>query len=275
MIRLVALDVDGTIRCGGRISERVRRAVAATRRAGVKVTLATGRRLSAAVGFARELGIDVPLILHDGALVYDHVREEIVRATHLPGEVARHLLRRSRELGLAGFLHENAHCGQRVYYDAEWAREAFDLFYSRSDDNFALVKDLSALCDLDPLRLIMFGDPAAVEEMYRLAAEIGGHRMLRWRDLHLHTLEFFAPDATKAEGVRTVADLLGVPYEAVMTIGDQQNDLEMLRDFPYGVAMETAPEEVKRQARYVTAPCEQDGAALALERFIDGVREAL
>ncbi len=48
-----------------------------------------------------------------------------------------------------------------------------------------------------------------------------------------------APDATKAQGVRTVADLLGVPYEAVMTIGDNFNGLKMLRDFPSGVAMET------------------------------------
>jgi len=275
MIELVALDVDGTIRCGGQISERVRRAVAATRRAGVKVTLATGRRLSTTVEFARELGIDVPLILHDGALVYDHVRDEIVRATHLPREVALHLLRCARDLGLATFLYENAYGGQRVYYDSEWAREAFDLFYPRSDDRFAAVEDVAALCDPDPLRLIMFGDPAAVEEMCRLAGERGGHRMLRWRDGPIHTLEFFASDATKAQGVRTVADLLGVPYEAVMTIGDNQNDLEMLRDFPYGVAMATAPEEVKSQARYVTAPCEEDGAALALERFIDGVKDAL
>ena len=79
---LIVLDVDGTLLGpSGTLSSRVRDAVQAAHAAGCLITLATGRRLWAVRPIAEELGIRTPLILYNGAVVYDLAGEqELVRA---------------------------------------------------------------------------------------------------------------------------------------------------------------------------------------------------
>ena len=70
MYKLVALDVDGTIRTIERSpSERTRRAIDAVRAAGAAVTLATGRIFASAASAAAELGIVTPIVTFQGAVV--------------------------------------------------------------------------------------------------------------------------------------------------------------------------------------------------------------
>ncbi len=45
-----------------------------------------------------------------------------------------------------GTIRYGGRSSERVYYDSDWAREAFDVFYPRSDDHFGAVEDLAALC---------------------------------------------------------------------------------------------------------------------------------
>src|SRR6185503_20949449 len=71
-VRLVALDIDGTLlRSDKTLSPRTREAVARARRGGVRVVLVTGRRHPSARKVADELGPALPLVVHNGALVID------------------------------------------------------------------------------------------------------------------------------------------------------------------------------------------------------------
>ena len=90
MIRLLALDLDGTLlNSRGQLSERNRFALEQVRDQGVRIALVTGRRFRDARPIALELGVDVPLISHNGALT-KHVRTlETVAAMLLPLEAAR------------------------------------------------------------------------------------------------------------------------------------------------------------------------------------------
>src|SRR5438067_13497073 len=96
-IRLVALDLDGTLLDSrGELSARSRGTVASARAAGVAVALVTGRRFRDARPLALELGLDVPVISHNGAPT-KHARPlETVRARLMPVEAARPGLRLGR-----------------------------------------------------------------------------------------------------------------------------------------------------------------------------------
>ncbi|MGB3135783.1 MAG: HAD hydrolase family protein, partial [Nodosilinea sp.] len=77
------------------------------------------------------------------------------------------------------------------------------------------------------------------------------------------------PLAHKGEAVRFLAeDLLGLTPDQVMTVGDNYNDLEMLRYAGIGVAMGDAPEPVKQGADWVAPGVESDGVAAALREFL-------
>ena len=84
-------------------------------------------------------------------------------------------------------------------------------------------------------------------------------------------LELTHPQANKGLAVRHLAeDILGLTSEQVMAIGDNFNDLEMLRYAEMGVAMGNAPPEVQAIADWVTIDVEEDGVAIAIQKFLLG-----
>ncbi|TFG67170.1 MAG: hypothetical protein E4H24_06855, partial [Thermomicrobiales bacterium] len=85
---------------------------------------------------------------------------------------------------------------------------------------------------------------------------------------HPQFIEFVAPGVSKGRAVRWLARRLGVPLGAVMAIGDQWNDLEMLAEVGHGAAMPTAPTEVQRVARYIAPPLAEEGVARMIESLV-------
>ena len=83
----------------------------------------------------------------------------------------------------------------------------------------------------------------------------------------LNNIEFNHRDANKGAGLRGLAAKLGVPMEQTLAIGDDWNDLPMLEAAGVGVAMATAPAEVRARADACTLSCDEAGVAAALSRF--------
>ena len=95
---------------------------------------------------------------------------------------------------------------------------------------------------------------------------------------HPDFLEFLAPGVSKGQAVRWLARRYGIPLEQTMAIGDQFNDLEMIEAVGHGVAMPSAPPEVRAVARYLAPPVANEGVAQVIEALAlpgrDGGRNA-
>jgi hydroxymethylpyrimidine pyrophosphatase-like HAD family hydrolase len=74
-------------------------------------------------------------------------------------------------------------------------------------------------------------------------------------------------EATKQRALARLCADFQIPSERALAIGDSRNDVPMLRWAGVGVAMANALPEVREAVRYVTASNEEDGVALAIERF--------
>ena len=72
----------------------------------------------------------------------------------------------------------------------------------------------------------------------------------------------------KWQGVAALCEYLRITPHEVICIGDESNDIEMLKKAGLGIAMGNASMEVKSAADYVTLSNKEDGVAVALERFI-------
>ena len=83
-------------------------------------------------------------------------------------------------------------------------------------------------------------------------------------------MEITHANANKGNGIRQLCRMLDIPLEAVMALGDSGNDISMLRQAGLGVAMGNAPDFVKKSAAVCTETNENDGAALAIERYVLG-----
>ena len=74
----------------------------------------------------------------------------------------------------------------------------------------------------------------------------------------------------KGRLVELLAQRLAVPVSEILVLGDMENDLEMFRKAGFAVAMGNATDEVKRAAQATTLSNEEDGFAVAIERYVFG-----
>src|SRR5579859_7195684 len=91
--RLIVVDIDGTLLDpSSRVTARTKKAIRAAGQSGCIVTLATGRRFATARPVAEVLGMELPIILHNGALIKDSVTGEILHHEPLPAGAAEEVV---------------------------------------------------------------------------------------------------------------------------------------------------------------------------------------
>jgi Cof subfamily protein (haloacid dehalogenase superfamily) len=81
-------------------------------------------------------------------------------------------------------------------------------------------------------------------------------------------IEIMPLGTSKGAALQIIAERLGIDMKNVMALGDNLNDIEMISYAGYGVAMGNAVDAVKEKADWVTASCDEDGVALAIERIL-------
>ena len=84
---------------------------------------------------------------------------------------------------------------------------------------------------------------------------------------HIQNVEINQSHANKGEALLALADYLHIPREMTFAFGDGLNDLSMIVQAGWGIAMENACDAVKAAADYVTASCDDDGVAKAIEKL--------
>ncbi len=281
-IRLVALDIDGTLVGDDLVlGERTVAAVRAVVGRGVHVSIATGRMPSSAMRFALPLGLVDPIVSYQGGLIRAmpataagqprgaHGRasgERIGRLlvhTPLPAAVARDAVAWCRARGLDP--HVNHLERFVIQADDPWIEDYSSFAGSRVE----VVDDLLEWLRHPVTKVIAVGREPAPERALDEARRIFDGRATATIS-HPRYLEFVAPGVTKGRAVRWLARRFRVPLGAVLAIGDQLNDLEMLVGVGHGAAMPSAPAAVLAAARYLAPPVEAEGVAQVLELLVLG-----
>jgi Cof subfamily protein (haloacid dehalogenase superfamily) len=277
-IRLVALDIDGTlVGPDARLSPRIRAAIAGAVDRGVRVSLATGRRPSSAVGFANQLGLTEPIISHQGAAIRAMPRRrEVVLGDVVPqrGRVGRLLYHRPMQPDVirdaiawcqGHGLDAHVNDLEEILAAADDPRfEDYSVYYG-NDGRF--VPDLAAAVDRPMTKVISSGEPPLPMQLIGEARRLFAGRASPTVS-HPRFLEFVADGVSKGGAVAWLAHRAGIPLGQVMTIGDALNDLEMIADAGHGAAMVSSPVELWPSARYLAAPVEEDGAAALIEALV-------
>jgi len=282
-IRLLALDLDGTLlNSRGEVTPGTREALARTREKGVKIAVVTGRRFRDARPLALELGVDVPVIAHNGALTRHAQTLELVAMIPLPVSAAREALRIGREMN-ADLLVSDEHNGRGILvYDHSSRNNAALLRYvawakrvhgDKQQDTVIEVPLLEEYLDHDPVHVAFSGycEPMAELELVlrqQMSDQVKIFRTV-YPELNFTLLDLVHPEVSKGVGVAAAANDLRINRTDVMAIGDNFNDLEMLRFAGVGVVMGNADPELRNlPGLYTTASNDEDGVAEAIERFI-------
>jgi Cof subfamily protein (haloacid dehalogenase superfamily) len=282
-IRLLALDLDGTLlNSRGELTFRTRQSLNQARERGVKVALVTGRRFRDARPLALELGLDVPVISHNGALTKHAQTLETVAVMPLPLSAAREILRIGRQMN-ADLLVSDDHEGKgKMVYDhlsgdnpsllnyVAWARR----LHGNEDRNGVLeVDSLEEYLDHDPIHVAFSGRCAEMANLEAVLQQELGSRVKIFRTVYprldFTLIDLVHPEASKGFGVAAAAKELAIAREEILAMGDNFNDLEMLQFAGTGVVMANADRALRDlPGLHGTASNDEDGVALAVEKFI-------
>src|SRR5215211_5916674 len=283
-ISLLALDLDGTLLDSpGHISERNRTAIDGAREQGVRVALVTGRRFRDSRPIALELGLDVPLISHNGALTKHAATLQTVCVLPLPLDAAREALQIGRKAGADALLSDDHEGLGVLIYDhirgGNTAAHRYISWASRihgDEEGGNAVQQVASLedyLDHDPIHLSFSGGCVEMDELeQRLKSALGSTVKLlstKYLEQDFTLLDIVNPAASKGAGVAAAAAELPATRDEIMAIGDNFNDLEMLLFAGVGVVMANAPLSLREIAGlHPTASNGDDGVALAIEKFI-------
>ena len=259
---MLALDIDGTLlRPDRTISPRVRDAVRSAAKL-VPTFLATARPPRSVRAIHEELKLSMPQVNYNGALLWDPIDSKIIEHTPLTAQVCASLIVRVRAM----------------VADAVLSIEHLDRWYTdRIDDRFTtetgrlfspdFVVPLEALLSLGATKLMFHANPRQVD-LLRSSLEPAFGSGVTFIRTDPDLLQMMNRSTSKWKGILSLAARIGVPAEAIMTIGDNENDEEMIREAGVGIAMANACGMALDVADWIAPSNVDDGVAAAIERFI-------
>ncbi len=266
-IRLIALDIDGTLIGDDLvIGRRTRAAVREALAMNVSVSLVTGRMVSSAMRFARELGLTAPVVGYQGGLIREMPTPgsnrlgRLLSHSPLPADVARDIVAWTMTNGLDPHVN---HLERFILRTNDPNAGDYSAFMGAQAE---FVNDLRAIHH-PVTKVLAVGTPPLPVDVAPLArVHFAGRADITIS--HPMFLEFVAPGVSKGRAVRYLARRQGVALGATLAIGDQWNDLEMLAEVGHGAAMATAPDGVKTVAQYVAPPVSDEGVATMIESLV-------
>lgn len=260
---IIVSDLDGTLLPPSKIP--LERDLAAIRRfeaAGGKFAIATGRTIQAAIRYQTMLGLQNPMIVYNGAAIYDSVQDKVLFSECLPEaalEMTREIMEAYPEVGVEVLRAETAY----VVRNTEWEKH-----------HIALCGVEPVYCTLDEipkdgwLKVLFAMSPAEIPPFIEAIGKMDYHEVdfIQSADIFY---EMLPKHVTKGSALAPYRQLVGMRDAQIVAVGDYDNDLELLRQADYSAAPANAVESVRQTAGMVlTRTCEEGAMEELISRIL-------
>ncbi len=289
MIKLIVSDMDGTLLDNNMdISQANASAIKRAQHQGIHFAIATGRDFPLAWPLLEENGIKCPLIAQNGAQYFDENGNNKYNRG-LEKSTVKNML---SVFSTYDDIHEELMTNKGIYSDNKELRieTLANMIYDMSPDTTFEEALEKAAGMADRMEITYVDDYQEIlEDESAIVLKVSVHSN-KGRDLldplkdelnrtvpdlaitasSKRNLEINHKGAQKGIAVSQLAKQLGIKADEVMTLGDNINDLSMLKWAKYSVAMANAEPEVKEIARFETSSNRQNGVAEAISRVLSG-----
>jgi HAD superfamily hydrolase (TIGR01484 family) len=265
---LLAIDLDGTLLDSQHaLPPRNRAALHRAHEAGCKIVLCTGRSFTETRPVLAEIGLDLDAtVTVFGALVTDVASGRTLERTVVPLDVAHALTDWFQRQGFPVlWLTDPNQAGTDGYVIAGPRRHpGVDLWIERSPCAVASVERLPANCAA-PLRITIIDEREVLFEVSaQLRQAFDGrvtHNVLHAPPYRISLIEAFAPAVNKWYGIEKLCARWDIDRRHTVAVGDDVNDVQMIRHAGLGVAVANAQAVARDAAQRVVASNDQCGVA--------------
>ncbi|MDY0210962.1 MAG: Cof-type HAD-IIB family hydrolase [Acholeplasma sp.] len=260
-MKLIVADLDGTLIHKKMMTDQTKTTIALLQKSGFMFTLATGRHKDATRKLVEALNIHIPVICTNGAVIYDFDREQSIHKDIIDEAIVKAVL-----------TVLDSYKTDYLIYTTEnivSTKKAKDKLHERIGTFDSVVVDPNerlSFLSTGVLKILL------IEENDKILDDIR-HKLKDIKGIYLlqsqkSFLDIGNIEANKGRALEKLALHLGISLEEVLAIGDQENDLSMIKKAKIGVAMGNAEDILKKEASFITKPFDEEGFTYAIERFI-------
>lgn len=266
--KLVILDYDGTlVGRSGIVSPKTREAIKKTVQKGVKVSISTGRSPFSLKVLIKELSLDLPHVFLAGALVLNPIKELVLQEEPID---------KSSILETIDFSENN-----NLYLEAATQKQ---LYHGLLDSPYVAVRKKQMAETLFKTDLRKLAEKEKILIMRMVIDKKNDHLFHDFQDKTQEKLNFQVgypydyPEmeivnitdisVSKVSALRHLCQYLKISPEETIAMGDSPIDLPLIENVGLGIAVGNATKIVKNKAKWITKNAEEDGVAVALEKFV-------
>lgn len=259
--KLIAVDVDGTLLDSkGNLTPETIEAIRKVVAAGLIFTICTGRPIQGVEPLIDKLGLDLPFITYNGAMIVMGKSRKILYAQTMRAEDAFSIYKLGKKLQTTVILWVN-----NQFYVSPLGPDAAN-YGELSRTQPLPVTNLDDLIAQGVTKVLFYDNP---EKINHWAETVGPSvpPTVNYCTSQPFLLEFFDQKVSKANALARLGAYYGLTREEMIAIGDGQNDLSMIRYAGLGVAMANADPAIQQEADYVTGSNDKNGVAHVIYRF--------
>lgn len=255
---LLITDIDATLlRARQGLSQKNEQAIRRFMQRGGNFTLATGRSVESAQMYARQLQVALPTIHINGGCIYSYKAGRYYRET-----VLQDCFRRATAAVIEQFPQVGI---------VAWTKNGAMLFSHNDTTNVlrAVEKLDYQPCTLEditvnPYKMLFISEHGEKPQLERFLREQYPEDVDYVSTSETY-FEMIPKGISKGNALRQLSELVEIPLERIIAVGDYYNDIEMLQEAGLGAAVGNAPEQVKQAADLVLRDCEEDAVAQMIE----------
>ncbi|MGN0162073.1 MAG: Cof-type HAD-IIB family hydrolase [Candidatus Ornithomonoglobus sp.] len=257
--KLLVSDMDATLLDSEHmVSKANREAIEYFISEGGKFTVASGRMVPAVRAYFDQMTINAPAILHNGAKLYDYDSEAVVFEKFIEEERKQAIKRvhdTRPEFGLEIYSNELVYIYQRCFETDRFLTKPYKVYYEMPDE----------VWNAPWVKALIIGHREQLDEfepIYRSSYDSG--YSVRSGDNYL---DIVATGVSKGKGLIRLAQILQISPEDIYAVGDNMNDIDMLKAAGQSYAVENAEQAVKDTADEVVPSCDDDPIAYIIQKI--------
>lgn len=273
MYKMICIDMDGTL-LGKykKISQRNKNAIKQAHDKGIEIVVTTGRLYNNAAYFSKILGVDSPVIAANGAVVIDQRSNEIIYECDIPKSECIKIL--EILIKYNAFFQFNSrnmiYCNNLITKIATKSYMTKQLYFEHLNVGYEIINNknqwMTVFNKEGMAKSIAFTPFKST--MTKITNEIKNLNSVDCFASGAHSLEINYKDVSKGNAIKSLLNKYNIKEEELICIGDNENDISMIKLAGLGIAMGNAISDVKNIADYITDTNKRDGVAKAIEKFI-------
>ena len=261
---MVVTDIDGTIlKKDFTVSNNVINTIKELTKKDIKVVLATGRMYCAALKIAKMLDINTPLICYQGALIKNSCKDN---KTLYVDPVKPNLALEILEVLKNKNIHTNLYLNDNLFCEND--NEIIKDYTNKRLIPYSIVDNLLDLDLNNQVNKILAIDPDA-----KLIENLTNELQKQYKNsLYIvrstkNFCEISSKNSNKGKAVKFLSNLFNIKKDEILAIGDEDNDIDLLKSAKIKIAMGNASEKLKQEANFITKSIEEDGFAFAVKKY--------